>query len=100
MSRFTPPGFWAPVARLTGEHGRESVNRLVQGLAITVAGAASVFSLLTGLGSWLIDSPPPAWFPWNEAWIGGLLMAGVLLCPVWISYLFHPPRQPARDATS
>jgi Na+/proline symporter len=96
-----PPGFWAPVARLTGEHGRNSVNRLGQGLAITVAGTASVFSLLTGFGSWLIDSPPPAWFPWKEAWIGGLLMAGVLLCPVWVSYLFHPPREPAAcDATS
>jgi hypothetical protein len=95
-----PPGFWAPVAGLTGEHGRESVHRLARGLATTAAGAASVFSLLTGLGSWLIDSPPPAWFPWKGAWIGGLLMTGVLLCPVWASYLVCPSRTPAaRDAT-
>jgi Na+/proline symporter len=96
-----PPGFWAPVARLVGDRGRESIDRLVHGFAITVTGAVSVFSLLTGLGSWLIDSPPPTWLPWKEAWIGGLLTVGVLLCPVWASYLVRPQKESiARDTVS
>lgn len=59
----------------------------MQGLAVTVVAALSVFSLLTGIGSWLIDSPPPAWFPWRILWIGLLLLIGIVLSQFWISRL-------------
>jgi solute:Na+ symporter, SSS family len=86
-ARVRPPGFWAPVAGLAGEAEGESTGRLVRGLAVTAAAALSVFSLLTGVGSWLIDSPPPTWFAWRNLWIGFLLCLGVGLSPLWISRL-------------
>jgi len=59
----------------------------------------SVFSLLVGIGSWLVGSPPPTWFPWREVWINGLLIIGVLLCPFWASYLMHSIKLPSSPGT-
>jgi len=90
-----PPGFWGPVARAAGETGTEAVGRWTSGLTATVMAGLSVFSFLVGIGSWLVGSPPPIWFPWREVWISGLLIIGVLLCPFWASYLMDPVNPPS-----
>lgn len=84
-----PPGFWKPVALVAGEPSAVSLRRWTRGLARTAGAALSVFCLLTAMGSWLVGSPPPFWFPWRAAWIGGLLIIGILLCPIWVPYLTH-----------
>lgn len=90
-----PPGFWRPVARAAGETGTEAMDRWTSGLTATVMAGLSVFSLLVGIGSWLVGSAPPIWFPWREVWINGLLIIGVLLCPFWASYLIHSIKPPS-----
>jgi solute:Na+ symporter, SSS family len=87
-----PPGFWGPVARLAGEAEGASVRRLIRGATLTGVAAVSFFSVLTGVGSWLIESPPPTWFPWRGAWIGLLLLLGVGLSPLWINHLIKQER--------
>lgn len=94
-----PPGFWKPVARAAGETGTEAMDRWISGLTATVMAGLSVFSLLVGIGSWMVGSPPPIWFPWKEVWINGLLMIGVLLCPFWASYLMHSTKPPSSQGT-
>ncbi len=89
-----PPGFWKPVARAAGESGYESLHRWRRGLLQTAGATLSVFCILVGLGSWLVGSPSPAWFPWREGWISILLAAGVALAPLWVSYLVRR-REPA-----
>lgn len=49
--------------------------------------ALSISCLLTGIGSWLVGSPPPAWFPSREVWIAGLLLVGTALSPTWAAHL-------------
>lgn len=48
-----------------------------------------IFCLLTGIGTWLVGSPAPAWMPWREGWIAGLLLAGIILIPIWIKIGFR-----------
>ncbi len=90
-----PPGFWQPVADLTGEAAGTSRGRLGRGVGVTALAALSVFCLLTGIGSWLIGSPAPAWFPWRTLWIGCLLVVGMVLSPLWIAPLAKAARDPA-----
>lgn len=90
-----PPGFWKPVARAAGETGTAAMDRWASGVTATVMAGLSVFSLLVGIGSWLVGSPPPIWFPWRGLWIAGLLIIGTLLCPVWASYLIHSIKSPS-----
>lgn len=94
-----PPGLWGPVARAAGETGMEAMNRWTSGLTATLMAGLSVISLLIGIGSWLIGSPPPTWFPWREVWISGLLIIGVLFCPFWASYLIHSIKAPSSQGT-
>jgi Na+/proline symporter len=77
--RVQPPGFWGPVAVACGDDPRASVLRLRLGLQKTLAVSFAIFCLLVGIGSWLVGSPAPVWFPWRGAWIGGLLIAAVAL---------------------
>jgi SSS family solute:Na+ symporter len=77
--RVQPPGFWGPVAAACGDDPRSSVLRLRAGLLSMVAVSLAVFCLLVGIGSWLIGSPAPSWFPWRGPWIGGLLIVAVAL---------------------
>lgn len=81
--RARPPGFWQPVAQAVGTTSNDSKGRLVRGGTATILGAISLFSLLTGIGTWLFDSPSPTWLPWRGVWIGVLLVVGLGLIPVW-----------------
>jgi len=45
--------------------------------------AGTVFCLLTGLGSWMVGSPPPTWIDSRGLWIALLLVIGVVLIPFW-----------------
>ena len=85
--RVQPPGFWGPVA------DPRDARRLARGLAATAVAAFSIFSLLTGLGSWLAHSPPPTWFPARGAWLVCVLVTGVALVPVWWRLAFSGPRR-------
>ncbi len=67
--RASPPGFWHPAARALGRNPRCDVVRLARALLATALASISVFSLLTGIGSWLVGSPPPIWFPNDAVWI-------------------------------
>ena len=41
------------------------------------------FSLLVGLGTWLVGSPVPSWVPSRPAWVGALIVLGLALSPLW-----------------
>ena len=83
--RVRPVGFWGPVARGAGAGDSDDagVRRLWRALGAMATCSLSVFCLLVGLGTWLVGSPPPLWLPFRPVWVGGLLLAGLLLCPVW-----------------
>jgi len=77
--RARPPGFWGPIA---GDGAAEDRIRLLHSLAATAAAGLSIFCLLTGLGSWLVGSPAPAFVPWPRVWIGANLALGLAVIPV------------------
>ena len=83
--RVRPVGFWGPVARAAGAGDRDDAGarRLWRALGAMATCSLSVFCLLVGIGTWLVGSPPPLWLPFRPVWVGGLLLAGLLLCPVW-----------------
>jgi hypothetical protein len=79
-----PPGFWQPVASGLGEGDAGDVRRLGRGLLATALAALSIFSLLTGLGSWLAGSPAPIWWPAPRGvWLASVLATGTALVPLW-----------------
>jgi Na+/proline symporter len=71
--RVQPPGFWGPIAAACGDDPRAARARLRVGLLKAAASSLAVFCLLVAIGSWLVGSPAPTWFPWRGAWIAGLL---------------------------
>ncbi len=84
-----PPGWWGPIAAHFGVDPGANVRRLGRGFAGMVAAAGCVFFYLTGLGSWLVDSPAPSWWPLSWGlWIGSQLVAGTALVPVWLKLGF------------
>jgi solute:Na+ symporter, SSS family len=97
FERARPPGWWAPVATSLGADPAEGTRRLARGLAAVAAAALCVFSLLTGLGSWLCGSLAPRWWPLGRAiWIASLLALGCALVPLWWRLGFgDTPRAPA-----
>lgn len=98
--RVRPMGFWGPVAQAAGDNPQENRRRLGLGLLAVGLTAFSIFCVLTGLGSWMVGSPPPTWLPSRLAWIVGLLVLGVGLIPVWWRVGFVALRLPpsATDA--
>lgn len=93
--RVQPPGFWGPVAFACGEDPRAGMHRLGVGLRNTGAVSLAVFCLLVGIGSWLVGSPGPTWFPWRGPWIAGLLVVAITLV-IWVrSDLVHGPQAAA-----
>ncbi|NQZ96377.1 MAG: Na+:solute symporter [Myxococcales bacterium] len=82
--RAHPPGFWHPVARRCGRDPARDLKRLGGGLLATALASLSMFSLLTGLGSWLVESPAPVWWVASPGvWIAMLVGVGFGLIPVW-----------------
>jgi hypothetical protein len=62
-----------------------------------LACAVTVFGLLVGLGSWLVEATPPGWLPHRGAWIALCLGAALLAVPVWWRALGDAPAgQPGR----
>lgn len=92
-----PPGFWGPIAALADEDGgRQSRRRLTSSLSATFLAAASVFAVLVGLGTWVCGSPVPGWLPQEgflgrPLWIGGLIVGGLALIPLWWRLAFEAP---------
>ncbi len=84
-----PPGWWGPIAAHFGVDPATNVKRLGRGFAAMVASAFCIFSLLSGLGSWLVQSPAPTWWPlsWG-VWIASQLVVGAILVPVWLKLGF------------
>ena len=81
--RVRPVGFWGPIAQAAGAGEGAGARRLGRAAAAMALCAATLFCLLVGLGTWLVGSPAPAWVPARPLWIGGLLVAGLALCPAW-----------------
>lgn len=82
--RVRPMGFWGPIAAAASEARGAGPRRLLRAATAASMAAMSVFCLLTGLGAWLVDSPPPDWLESRALWIGGLLTIGVALIPLWV----------------
>ena len=80
--RARPCGAWGPVAALCGEDPAEPGRRFVRGALAVMTGSLSVFCLLVGIGSWLIDSPSPLWIA-PTLWRSALVGSGAALIPVW-----------------
>jgi Na+/proline symporter len=81
--RAKPPGFWGPIAVASGEAADCAPRKLGRSIAAMLLCATTVFCLLTGLGSWMVDSPAPTWFPWHGPWIALLLVVGLAVIPLW-----------------
>lgn len=77
-ARVRPPGFWGPC-----DPQRAARRRLARRLGAAFGLAGSIFALLVGAGSWLLDSPPPAWMPSAPAWVAANLIAGTAALPLW-----------------
>jgi len=95
--RVRPPGFWAPVAAASGADSNEPLAALARGAAATALAALTVFGLLIGLGTWLVDATPPAWFSHRGAWIALNLAFAIAAIPLWLRLGFRQ-MPPGRDA--
>ncbi|MFW5879111.1 MAG: sodium:solute symporter family protein [Myxococcota bacterium] len=95
-ARARPPGFWGKVALEAGLDPAQERRRLLHGLLATFTGGLSIFLVLVGAGSWLIGSPPPVWMPGQESalgrgiFIGGSVLVGLALTPIWWRLGFGP----------
>ena len=87
--RVRPPGAWGPVAALVGEDPRLPLRSLARGLGATILCCATVFGLLVGLGTWLVEATPPAWLPHRGAWIAVCLLVAVGAIPGWLRLGFR-----------
>lgn len=82
--RVHPPGFWGPVARAVSASGYRGPRDLARSCLAVFFSGVTVFSVLTGTGSWLVGSPAPVWFPWPKFWPFALMALGLAAFPVWI----------------
>lgn len=85
-----PPGFWGPFAtEADGNPKRYFYRNLAAGLIC----AFSIFSLLVGLGTLIVGSPSPVWFPFSAAWPYFVIGIGALITPVWVRLGFNSSDQ-------
>ena len=89
FQRAQPPGFWMPIEEQIQPNHPSSSQRFWQAVLAVGLGALSIFCVLTGIGSWMLGSPAPFWIPSRTIWIAGLLILGMMLCPLWIKLGFH-----------
>jgi len=80
--RVRPVGFWGPIATEV-DPTAAGPARLVRALGAMVLCSVTVFCLLVGIGTWLVDSPYPTWVPSRGIWVACLLVVGVAVGPVW-----------------
>jgi Na+/proline symporter len=86
--RARPLGFWGPQRAALGEDPQAGPRQLGWTLVAVVSATFSVFFLLTSVGTWLFNSPPPTWFPWRSAWILLSLTVSLTLVPFWWRQVF------------
>ncbi len=89
FQRARPPGFWRPIEGRIHPNHPSSSQRFWRAVMAMGLAAVSIFCVLTGIGSWLVGSPAPFWMPSRAIWIAGLLILGMMLCPLWIKLGFH-----------
>ncbi len=82
--RVRPPGFWGPVERAAGASPDGAAPSLARGLAAAVLCGVTVFCLLIGIGTWMLDATPPAWLPHRGWWIAVNLGVGLAVVPFWL----------------
>ena len=82
--RAKPPGFWGPIEQRVHSEHHESSQQFWRATLATGLASLSIFCVLTGIGSWMLGIPAPVGIPWREAWIAGIFLIGVILCPIWI----------------
>jgi Na+/proline symporter len=93
FERARPPGFWGPVAVAANVDPAAGVRRLRSALLAVGTTAVSLFCLLTGLGSWILSSPAPLWWPLGPGvWNVSLLVLGCGLIPLWWKLGFYDTR--------
>ena len=86
-----PPGWWGQIAKDCGADPQANTRRLGFMVAAMFSAALCVFCFLVGIGSWLVGSPAPTWWPLPWAlWVVGNLGAGAALVPVWVKLGFGP----------
>ena len=76
-----PMGFWSHYTTATDK------KRFKDSLIALLACTFSLFCLLIGLGSWIIDSPAPAGLS-SGVWITLNLILGIGLIPIWYNFGF------------
>ncbi len=91
--RARPPGYWAPVAEAAGMDTRESQTRMWRALGGVALCSLSMFSLLTGIGSFLVGSPAPTWAPPAPVWNAIVVAVGIGTIPVWWKLAFSEHNQ-------
>ena len=91
--RAQPPGFWGPIERRVYPEHHDSSQRFWRAILAMGFASLSIFCFLTGIGSWMVGSPVPVGVLWREGWIAGLLLIGVILCPIWIRIGFRTATQ-------
>lgn len=84
-----PPGFWAPVARAAGVDAATPLATLRDDALATLLAALTVFGLLVGLGTWLVQGTPPSWLPHRGAWIALNLGVALAAIPFWVRLGFR-----------
>jgi len=81
--RARPPGYWAFPGQ-SADHATAARMRLWRGVAAMLITAASLFLLLSGIGSWMVGSPAPEWIGSAALWSTLQIAIGVGLVPVWL----------------
>ncbi|MGB0909000.1 MAG: sodium:solute symporter family protein [Nitrospirales bacterium] len=87
--RARPPGFWGPIAARCRQSSHEAQFRFWKAILATLLATLSIFCILIGVGSFITQSPSPAWIQWRAGWITALFITGVGLVPLWLRLGFE-----------
>ena len=92
VKRVRPPGWWQ---RDPARQARE-LRRAIAGILLA---ALSVFCVLIGIATWMLDSPVPFGVMPSAAYAALLVAVGLALIPGWLARM-HPEVGPSADADS
>jgi solute:Na+ symporter, SSS family len=90
--RVRPPGFWGEVAARTGEDPAAPRRRFTVGATAIGAAAVSVYGTLIGCAQIMVGRA--------DLGTGLMLVAAVLVAPVWMRHLARGSRTPATELQS